>query len=76
MLIWKCVKLGEFEQNLNNIIDYFYKSMFLIRFHSERTEHVYSIFSRQQSSDIYNQCSQLKIQYLIITVNDCENSAR
>uniref|UniRef100_A0A1I8Q8M3 C-mannosyltransferase dpy-19 n=1 Tax=Stomoxys calcitrans TaxID=35570 RepID=A0A1I8Q8M3_STOCA len=40
---------------------------------SERTEHVYSIFSRQQSSDIYNQCSQLKIQYLIITVNDCEN---
>uniref|UniRef100_A0A1I8N6G9 Uncharacterized protein n=1 Tax=Musca domestica TaxID=7370 RepID=A0A1I8N6G9_MUSDO len=40
---------------------------------SERTEHVYSIFSRQQSSDIYNQCSQLKIQYLIITVKDCEN---
>ncbi|XP_061401856.1 C-mannosyltransferase dpy-19 homolog [Musca vetustissima] len=40
---------------------------------SDRTEHVYSIFSRQQSSDIYNQCSQLKIQYLIITVKDCEN---
>lgn len=40
---------------------------------SETTEHVYSIFSRQQSSDIYNQCSQLHIQYLIITLNDCED---
>ncbi|KAM7348849.1 C-mannosyltransferase dpy-19 homolog [Cochliomyia hominivorax] len=43
---------------------------------SERTEHVYSIFSRQQSSDIYNQCSQLKIQYLIVTLNDCNNETR
>ncbi|XP_023306659.2 C-mannosyltransferase dpy-19 homolog [Lucilia cuprina] len=43
---------------------------------SERTEHVYSIFSRQQSSDIYNQCSQLKIQYLIVTLSDCNNETR
>ncbi|XP_037932147.1 C-mannosyltransferase dpy-19 homolog [Teleopsis dalmanni] len=43
---------------------------------SDRTEHVYSIFSRQQSSDIYNQCSQLKIQYVIITLKDCTNEIR
>uniref|UniRef100_A0A1A9W8P8 Uncharacterized protein n=1 Tax=Glossina brevipalpis TaxID=37001 RepID=A0A1A9W8P8_9MUSC len=44
-----------------------------IRQMSDRTEHVYSVFSRQQSSDIYNQCSQLKIQYLILSINDCTN---
>ncbi|KAI9582272.1 C-mannosyltransferase dpy-19 homolog [Glossina fuscipes] len=44
-----------------------------IRQMSDRTEHVYSVFSRQQSSDIYNQCSQLKIQYLILSTNDCTN---
>ncbi|XP_004518866.1 C-mannosyltransferase dpy-19 homolog [Ceratitis capitata] len=43
---------------------------------SERTEHVYSVFSRQQSSDIYNQCSQLKVQYLIISLQDCNNDIR
>ncbi|XP_065363246.1 C-mannosyltransferase dpy-19 homolog [Calliphora vicina] len=43
---------------------------------SERTEHVYSMFSRQQSSDIYNQCSQLKIQYLIVALSDCNNETR
>ncbi|XP_053948337.1 C-mannosyltransferase dpy-19 homolog [Anastrepha ludens] len=43
---------------------------------NERTEHVYSVFSRQQSSDIYNQCSQLKVQYLIISIHDCSNEIR
>lgn len=42
---------------------------------SERTESIYSVFSRQQSSEIYNQCSQLKIQYLILSFNDCSNAA-
>lgn len=51
--------------------------MFIFSFlYSERTEHVYSIFSRQQSSDIYNQCSQLKIQYLIVTLSDCNNETK
>ncbi|EDW82798.1 uncharacterized protein Dwil_GK10186 [Drosophila willistoni] len=43
---------------------------------AERTEHVYSVYSRQQSSDIYNQCSQLKIQYLIISLDECTNEVR
>ncbi|XP_055911172.1 C-mannosyltransferase dpy-19 homolog [Eupeodes corollae] len=42
---------------------------------SERTESIYSVFSRQQSSEIYNQCSQLKIQYLILSFSDCSNAA-
>lgn len=42
---------------------------------SERTESIYSVFSRQQSSDIYNQFSQLKIQYLVLSFNDCTNSS-
>ncbi|KAH8323864.1 hypothetical protein KR067_008567 [Drosophila pandora] len=42
----------------------------------ERTEHVYSIYSRQQSSDIYNQCARLKIQYLIISLDECTNEVR
>lgn len=41
---------------------------------SERTDAIYSVFSRQQSSDIYNQCSQLKLQYLIVSLNKCSNS--
>ncbi|XP_067642145.1 C-mannosyltransferase dpy-19 homolog [Eurosta solidaginis] len=40
---------------------------------NERTEHVYSVFSRQQSPDIYNLYSQLKVQYLIISIQDCKN---
>lgn len=40
---------------------------------ADRTEHVYSVYSRQQSSDIYNQCAQLKIQYLIISLDECTN---
>ncbi|XP_017870712.1 PREDICTED: C-mannosyltransferase dpy-19 homolog [Drosophila arizonae] len=40
---------------------------------AERTEHVYSVYSRQQSSDIYNQYTQLKIQYLIISLHECTN---
>ncbi|XP_050328547.1 C-mannosyltransferase dpy-19 homolog isoform X1 [Bactrocera neohumeralis] len=47
-----------------------------IRHIHERTEHVYSVFSRQQSSDIYNQYSQLKVQYLIISLQDCSNEIR
>ncbi|XP_030381938.1 C-mannosyltransferase dpy-19 homolog [Scaptodrosophila lebanonensis] len=43
---------------------------------AERTEHVYSVYSRQQSSDIYNQCAQLKIQYLIISLDECTNEVR
>ncbi|ALC49371.1 CG6659 [Drosophila busckii] len=43
---------------------------------SERTEHVYSVYSRQQSSDIYNQCAQLRIQYLIISLDECTNEVR
>ncbi|EDW65977.1 C-mannosyltransferase dpy-19 homolog [Drosophila virilis] len=43
---------------------------------AERTEHVYSVYSRQQSSDIYNQCTQLKIQYLIISLDECSNEVR
>ncbi|XP_017466413.1 PREDICTED: C-mannosyltransferase dpy-19 homolog [Rhagoletis zephyria] len=43
---------------------------------NERTEHVYTVFSRQQSSDVYNQCSQLKVQYLIISIQDCSNEIR
>ncbi|KAH8314784.1 hypothetical protein KR074_010795 [Drosophila pseudoananassae] len=43
---------------------------------AERTEHVYSIYSRQQSSDIYNQCARLKIQYLIISLDECTNEVR
>lgn len=47
-----------------------------IRHIHERNEHVYSVFSRQQSSDIYNQYSQLKVQYLIISLKDCSNEIR
>ncbi|XP_052855742.1 C-mannosyltransferase dpy-19 homolog [Drosophila gunungcola] len=43
---------------------------------ADRTEHVYSVYSRQQSSDIYNQCAQLKIQYLIISLDECTNEVR
>uniref|UniRef100_T1GNM1 Uncharacterized protein n=1 Tax=Megaselia scalaris TaxID=36166 RepID=T1GNM1_MEGSC len=41
---------------------------------SERTENVYSVFSRQQSSDIYNLFSQINMQYLIISFKDCVNT--
>lgn len=37
---------------------------------------MYSVYSRQQSSDIYNQCAQLKIQYLIISLDECTNEVR
>ncbi|EDV99810.1 C-mannosyltransferase dpy-19 homolog [Drosophila grimshawi] len=43
---------------------------------AERTEHVYSVYSRQQSSEIYNQCTQLKIQYLIISLDECSNEVQ
>ncbi|KAH8416902.1 hypothetical protein KR222_011693 [Zaprionus bogoriensis] len=43
---------------------------------ADRTEQVYSIYSRQQSSEIYNQCAQLKIQYLIISLDECSNEVR
>ncbi|KAL5275783.1 DPY19L1 family protein [Megaselia abdita] len=43
---------------------------------SERTEHVYSVFSRQQSSDIYNLFSQINMQYLIISFKDCISTNR
>ncbi|SPP77904.1 C-mannosyltransferase dpy-19 homolog [Drosophila guanche] len=43
---------------------------------AERTEHAYSVYSRQQSSDIYKQCAELKIQYLIISLDECTNEVR
>ncbi|XP_017148142.1 C-mannosyltransferase dpy-19 homolog [Drosophila miranda] len=43
---------------------------------ADRTEHAYSVYSRQQSSDIYKQCAELKIQYLIISLDECTNEVR
>ncbi|XP_055384848.1 C-mannosyltransferase dpy-19 homolog [Condylostylus longicornis] len=42
---------------------------------SGRTEKIYSVFSRQESSEIFNHFSQLKIQYLVLSFNDCSNSS-